>query len=72
MTFRGHREIDHVRCPGGGKVCYSTKAIAKDALRRMRDDKARHKRNLDTRLHVYECQTCYLWHVGTDYYKETQ
>ena len=66
MTRRANHRIDHVRCPGGGKVCFPTRAAAKDALRHMRAHYERRQQHADPRWKVYLCPTCAFWHVGTD------
>lgn len=58
--------MDHVRCPGGGKVCYGTRADAMQARRSINTAGDRHGRQRDQNLVVYECRRCGLWHVGHD------
>lgn len=66
MTRHRVRSIDHVRCPGGGKLAYMTKKAARRALHDLRAKHIENGNNVDPRWWVYECPTCHLWHVGTD------
>lgn len=68
MPRRRIVSANSVLCPRGGKVCYGTRAAAKDAMWRIkqRAESKGYSLDNDYPIYVYECPHCYLWHIGHD------